>query len=85
LTWLNIFRIFSICILLLLFLSLFGNGAIGSWTFSVVLSLSELHGLELTDGEAEVELDGIRVADYETWLSTFSPDLSVLTILHWLI
>ena len=53
------------CILLLLFLSLFGNGATGLWPFSAVLSLSESCGLEL-DVEAEVELDGVIVADYET-------------------
>ena len=29
------------------------------------------------DVEAEVELDGLGVAGYETWLSTFFPDLSV--------
>ena len=65
------------CILLLLFLSLFGNGSTGLWTFSAVLSLSESRGLELTDGEAEVELDGVGVAGFETWLSTFFLDLSV--------
>jgi len=67
---------------LLLFLSLFGNGAIGLWTFSAVLSLSESHGLELADVEAEVELDGVKVTDCETWLSTFYLDLSVWTNLH---
>ena len=64
------------CILLLLFLSLFGIG---------VLSLSESRGLELTNGEIEVELDRVGVAGCETWLSTFFTDLSVWTILHWLI
>ena len=44
--------------------------------FSVVLSLFESCGLEL-DVEAEVELDGIGVASYETWLSTFFSDLSI--------
>jgi len=38
---------------LLLFLSLFGNGAIGLLTFSAVLFLSESRGLELVDVEAE--------------------------------
>ena len=74
------------CVLLLLFLSLFENGVIGLWTFSAVLSLSESCGLELIDGEAEVQLDGIGVAGCEkTWLSTFFPDLSAWTTLHWLI
>ena len=54
------------CMLLLLFLSLFGNAARGLWTLSVVLSLFESCGLELIDGEAEVELDGIGVAGCET-------------------
>jgi len=79
---------FSMCILLLLFLSLFGNGAICLWTFSVVLSFSESRGLELAV-EAEAELDGVGVAGevdgYETWLSTFFLDLSVWTTLYWLI
>jgi len=70
------------CILLLLFLSLFGNGSIGLWTFSAVLYLSESYGLELLDGEAEVELDGIGVAGCKIWLSTFFPNLSVWTTLH---
>jgi len=47
--------------------------------------LSESHGLELTDGAAKVELDGVGVAGYETWLSTFFLNLSVWTTLHWLI
>jgi len=55
--------------------NLFGNGAIGLWTFSTLLSLFESHGLELTDGEAEVELNGVEVASCETWLPTFFPDL----------
>ena len=50
-----------------------------------VLSLSESRGLELTNGETEVELDGIGVVGCETWLSTFFIDLSVWTILDWLI
>jgi len=70
------------CILLLLFVSLFGNDAIGLWTFSVVLSLSESHGLELPDVEAEAELEWIGVASYKTWLSTFFLDLSMWTTLH---
>jgi len=73
------------CILLLLFLSLFGNGDIGLWTFSAVLSVSESCGLELTDEEAEVELDGVGVVGCETWVSTFFPDRSVWITLHWLI
>ena len=72
------------CIILLLFLSLFGNGATGLWTFSAVLSLSESCELEL-DVEVEVELDRVGVAGCETWLSTFFPHLSVWTTLHWLI
>jgi len=40
--------------------------AIGLWTFLVVLSLSESRGLELIDGEGEVELDGVRVDGCET-------------------
>jgi len=71
------------CILLLLFLSLFWNGAIGLWTFSAVLFLFESHGLELIDGEVEIELDVVEVASCETWLSTFFSDLSVWTTLHW--
>jgi len=70
------------CILLLLFLSLFRNGAIGLLTFSAVLFLSESHGLELVDVEAEVELDWVRVTGCETWLSTLFSDLSVWTTLH---
>ena len=53
-------------ILLLLFLSQFGNGVIGLWTFSAVLSLSESRGLELADAEAKTKLDGVRVAGCET-------------------
>jgi len=56
--------------LLLLFLSLFGNGAIGLQTLSAVF-LSESRELELADREAEVELEGVGVAGCETWLSTF--------------
>ena len=70
------------CILLLLFLSLFGNGVIGLWTFSAVLSLSESFRLELIDGEAEVKLDGVGVTGCEIWLSTFFPDLIVWITLH---
>ena len=45
-TWLNISSIFSMCMFLLLFLSLLGKGATGLWTCSVTVSLSDICGAD---------------------------------------
>ena len=42
----DISSIFSMCMFLLLFLSLFGNGATGLWTWSVIVSLSNVCGAD---------------------------------------
>jgi len=57
LTWLNISSIFSMCMFILLFLSLLGKGAIGLWTCSAAVSFSDVCGAdweELADVEVGV-------------------------------
>jgi len=88
-TWLNIFKIFSICELDLLFFSLFAKGIVGLCTFSADLffsfsSDSEVVGLEFADVEALVGFDfcWMVTGGEKTWLSTCFPDLKIWAMLH---